>query len=230
MRLFAVLLDDIPVVFQLGMRRRARFFGYIQAFHPAFAAFGLGHVGMHLKIEQCAETGIRVVDFSKGASVSKHHWATGESRNHRYYAACRGSARNWLTMNGELLGLRAKVWGREKGFNTYLRAHLGKLRRAVRSLRRTDFNDAGGSVRAGEWKRFRYKDVAHLPMAPLTRILELIHRHSATAPVECRRLPGELVLRDQESREVARIAIPQQRGSLPAFSALARGRDHRLGA
>lgn len=223
---FVVELDGTPVAFEIVVRHGPRMVLYIPAFHPAFAAFRLGHVNLHLMMEYCAEAGIRIVDFSKGASQAKRHWATGESCNYCYYAVRNSSLRNRLLMSGELLALRAKVWGREKGVNAFIRVQLGKAKREAASRwRRQAARPAGALSPDGEWKQFRYRDVADLPVDPLTKILDFVYRNISTAPVSFRHLPGEIILRGADSPNEVRVPVPREHESAQAYSALTGGAE-----
>lgn len=223
---FVTLLDEMPVGFLLGFRRRERFVAWIQAFHPALAAFGVGHVNLHVAQERCAETGIRVFDLSKGTGHAKRVWADQSSPNYRYYLARQTSLRNWLVMTSELLALRAKVWGRERGWNHYARLHLGEATRAIASWWRQQPGSLPGAAKHDtEWRPLRYRDVADLPMDALTRVLDHAYSYSTEAAVSCRRLPCEVILRAENSLEEFRVALPEQPGVTPALSAVTPGAE-----
>jgi hypothetical protein len=218
---FVTSIDDDPIAFEIVVRRGPRVVLYIPAFHPAFSAFRLGHINLHLMMERCVAEGIRVIDFSKGASQAKRHWATGESRSYRYYVAQHASIRNRVVMTVALLMLRAKVWGREKGLNAYVRVQMGKAKRAVNGWRNhEDRNTVGGVSRHGEWKRFHYRDIAGLPLKCQEKILQFVHKNIAQAPVRCLFQSGEVILRREDSPQETRVAIPHQLGSARVLTAV----------
>lgn len=219
---FVTLIDGNPIAFEIVVRSGPRVVLYIPAFHPAFSAFRLGHINLHLMMERCAAEGIRIIDFSKGASQAKRHWATGESRNDRYYVALHASLRNWVVMTGALLLLRAKVWGREKGLNGYARVQMGKAKRAVIAWWRREDGGTGDEVsHPGKWECFRYRDIAGLPLKCQESILHYVHRHIARAPVQFLLQPDEVILRSTDvPEEETRIVIPRQHGSAPVLSAV----------
>lgn len=192
---FISSIDGIPVGFDMGFREGDTFSLYLTAFHPAFHQFGLGHVTRLLAFQNCAEIGINLYDFSKGANQAKRLWMTGQHAEDQFFCALHGSPLARLAMRAEWLASRAKVRLRDQGVNRRVRCFLGRFIEPFTD--QSDLHLAGVPIpreSAGEARPIRLRDVIDLPVPALASVAEFVFSHGRGSDIMCRRLPGSVQL------------------------------------
>jgi CelD/BcsL family acetyltransferase involved in cellulose biosynthesis len=176
---FVLLLDGLPVAFDLGFRVGDSFCLHIPAFHTAFEKFRLGHINRYFSYAACRELGIGIYDFARGDAFAKRIWATGKRDNFDLVAAAGTSRRAWLVAQTMAAKTRAMVWARGHGLSRskLTRWWYGWLNRAgaapPAALPEQPARQPGQTV------PFRYGLVADLPLDLLTRVVGFV---SAEAP------------------------------------------------
>jgi CelD/BcsL family acetyltransferase involved in cellulose biosynthesis len=108
LRLSMITLDDMPIAARFGVQLEGTYFGLKSAFDPTYAAFGPGHLITHAVLKHNIETGVRGMDFMRGAGEHKSAWADQE-RNIGYWAIGRGMP---ASLTVQLA--RAVLWTRHK--------------------------------------------------------------------------------------------------------------------
>lgn len=192
---FISSIDGIPVGFDMGFREGDTFSLYLTAFHPAFHQFGLGHVTRLMAFQSCAEIGINLYDFSKGANQAKRLWMTGEHAEDQFFCALHSSPLTRLAMRAEWLTSRAKVCCRDKGFNRRVRSFLGRFMEPFTD--QSDLHLAGVPIPreiSDEPRPLRLRNVIDLPVPALSSVTEFVFAHGRESEVLCRRMPGSVQL------------------------------------
>ncbi len=206
---FISSLDGEHLMFTLGFRIGTTFFEYIIAFHPAFAPFRLGQLNRSLSFDPCREMGIQIYDFSKGETIDKKAWAQGKKESSRYLFIPNPSFKNRCVMKWDSTYLRAKVWGRKKGFNHKIKQALGSF--AKRKSRKASGspvpNTRGYMGDYGQVKPFQYKLIADLPLSVQEPILDFVYKRVGKENIFCERTSGQIRLWEEKSREEIKLAF-----------------------
>lgn len=209
---FVLLLDGMPVAFDLGFRVGDSFCLHIPAFHTAFEKLRLGHINRYFSYAKCRELGIGIYDFARGDAFAKRIWASGTRDNFELVAAVGASRRAWLAAETMAAKTRAMVWGRGHGLSrSKLKIWWHEwLNRAGRWLPARDAAPAASPEQCvrqpGQTVPFRYRLVADLPLDSLTRVVEFVSAQAPSSHLEVQGMDIQ-VLRVSGSSPAAEMVL-----------------------
>jgi len=202
---FVLLVDSIPVAFDLGFRIDNSFCLHIPAFHTALEKFRLGHINRYYSFALCRELGIEIYDFARGDAFAKRIWASGVRDNFELAAAVDASLRSRFAAEAIAAKARFMVWCRHHGLSR------SKLKlwwsEQVKHPGPPPLPVAGFVGKAP----FRYGLVADLPLAMLSRVVEFVSAQPPSSNLSIE-WTGPETLRVSGSNPAAELVLDARAG------------------
>jgi CelD/BcsL family acetyltransferase involved in cellulose biosynthesis len=173
---FVLLLDGVPVSFELGLRIENGFCVLVTAFHPAFQSISVSQANRYLAFGACGRMGIQNYDFARGDSPAKRVWASGRRASFELVAAAGTSWRARLAARMLAGKTRARIWARDHGlrqakFMVWLSGWIARARRFPR-IKGTAPPPVPPRQRPAPEVPLRFRDVANLPVEALAVVLK----------------------------------------------------------